>query len=107
MVTVFGKVRTLIYLLEPIDTFTLENTITHRKATVELDVVAVGNLYHVYTMDFKDVDYGEYQYRGYLDGVLKETGLFRLCHESDNVITPEEETNIVMYDGNEDTAEQG
>ena len=102
MIEVFGKIRTLIYLLSPIDNFEVESTVTHQKSDIEFEEVAVGNLYYVYTMDFKNLDYGEYQYRAYLEENLQETGILKVCHEIPETV-PEEEPNIVMYDGREDS----
>lgn len=100
MIQVYGKIRTLVYLLSPIDAFELENTITHEKSDIEFERIGEGTLYYVYSMDFRYMDYGEYQYRASLEDQVQETGLFRLCHET-AYATPEDEPQIVMYDGNE------
>lgn len=102
MIEVFGKIRTLVYLLSAIDSFELESTVTHQKSDIDIERIGEGNLYYIYSMDFRFLDYGEYLYRAYLEGNLQETGLLKLCHETP-VVVPEDEIHIVEYDGNENT----
>lgn len=103
MIIVYGKTRTLIDLLAPVDSFELESTVTHQKSDIDILEVAVGNLFYTYNMDFRYMDYGEYQYRGYKEGQLQETGLLQIQKEPEFIVPEEEETNIVMYDGRENS----
>lgn len=109
MITVYGQIRyTVIYFTCPIDSFELENTVTGQTYTLSVspsEIDNIGNLYYAYTMDFRDIDYGEYQYRAYLDDVPQETGLLKVypyAEEDDPVqVTTynDQDLNIVMYDG--------
>lgn len=106
MITVYGQIRyTALSFTCEIDSLKLENTVTGQTYTLSVTSSESGSLYYTYSVDFRDVDYGEYQYRAYLDDVPQETGLLKVYPyaEEDEPVQfttyEDQELNIVMYDG--------